>query len=138
MELLPTSDQWHLWPLSSGYPYRTEELESALPDHSSLTRIRQRWGETRFREIVKCTVTACLEAKIATAEVVHIDASPIRANVSWDRLAECHVGKVVTANGSDQETEATRQRRRWRGFVQEGQSHRSGCQHGDVSQQPAA
>ena len=65
-------------------------LHERLPAHSSLTRIRQRWGETRFREIFKRTVTACLEAKIVTAEVVHIDASLIRANVSWDSLAERH------------------------------------------------
>ena len=81
-------------------------LHERLPDHSSLTRIRQRWGETRFREIFKRTVTACLEAKIVTAEVVHIDASLIRANVSWDSLAERHVGTVVTANAGDPETGA--------------------------------
>ena len=50
-------------------------LHERLPDHSSLTRIRQRWGEEWLREIFKRTVTACLEARIATAEVVHIDAS---------------------------------------------------------------
>ena len=32
-ELLPTSDQWHLCSLSSGYPYNTEKLKSALTDH---------------------------------------------------------------------------------------------------------
>src|SRR5215472_7789201 len=66
-------------------------LHEKLPDHSSLTRIRQRWGEHRFRKIFKRTVEACLKAKIATAEVVHIDASLIRTNVSWDSLAEWHV-----------------------------------------------
>ena len=35
-------------------------LEDELPDHSSLTRIRQRWGEARFREIFRRTVRACL------------------------------------------------------------------------------
>ena len=63
-------------------------LHERLPDHSSLTRIRQRWGEERFREIFKRTVRACLDAKIATAEVVHIDASLIRADVSWESLVE--------------------------------------------------
>ncbi|MBP0114932.1 transposase [Bradyrhizobium vignae] len=58
-------------------------LHEQLPHHSSLTRIRQRWGEERFRRIFNRTVEACLKAKIATAEVVHIDASLIRANVSW-------------------------------------------------------
>ena len=90
-------------------------LHERLPDHSSLTRIRQRWGEERFREIFKRTVTACLEAQIATAEVVHIDASLIRANVSWDSLAERHAGKVVTENDGDRETGAKRQRGRRRG-----------------------
>ena len=83
-------------------------LHERLPDHSSLTRIRQRWGEARFGEIFKRTVTACLDARIATAEVVHIDASLIRANVSWDSLAERHAGKVVTENDGDRETEAKR------------------------------
>ena len=37
-------------------------LHDRLPDHSSLTRIRQRWGEDRFRTIFQRTVSACLEA----------------------------------------------------------------------------
>lgn len=49
-------------------------LHEELPHHSSLTRIRQRWGEERFRRISKRTIEACLMAKLATAEVVHIDA----------------------------------------------------------------
>ena len=81
-------------------------LHERLPDHSSLTRIRQRWGETRFREVFKRTVTACLEAKIATVEVVHINASLIRANVSWNSLAERHIGDVVAKNARDPEAGA--------------------------------
>src|SRR3978361_1003743 len=66
-------------------------LHEALPDHSSLTRIRQRWGAERFRRIFERTVQACVAAKIATGEVVHLDASLIRAHVSWDALAVRHV-----------------------------------------------
>ena len=47
-------------------------LHDRLPDHSSLTRIRQRWGEDRFRTIFQRTVSACLEAGIAKGEVVHL------------------------------------------------------------------
>ncbi|OSJ36600.1 hypothetical protein BSZ19_03415 [Bradyrhizobium japonicum] len=54
----------------------------ALPDHSSLIRIRERWGAERHRMIFKRTVGARLKAKIATAEVVHIDASLIRTTLS--------------------------------------------------------
>jgi IS5 family transposase len=52
-------------------------LHELLPDHSSLTRIRQRWGAERFRRIFQRTVQACLAAKIAMGEIVHIDASLI-------------------------------------------------------------
>jgi transposase len=86
-------------------------LHEKLPDHSSLTRIRQRWGEERFRKIFKRTVDACLKAKIATAEVVHIDASLIRANVSWESLAEQHVEDVLSENEAEEETEVERKSR---------------------------
>src|SRR6478735_1753462 len=82
-------------------------LHETLPDHSSLTRIRQRWGAERFRKIFKRTVEACLKAKIVAGDVVHIDASLIRANVSWDSLVERHVDDVFDENGdpSARETE---------------------------------
>ena len=81
-------------------------LHEKLPDHSSLTRIRQRWGEARFRRIFKRTVAACFEAKIATAEIVHIDASLIRANVSWESLVERHVADVISENRTPEEVDA--------------------------------
>ena len=78
-------------------------LEDRLPDHSSLTRIRQRWGEARFREIFRRTVRACLAAKVAKAEVVHVDASLIRADVSWESLVERHVDEVIAENPLEEE-----------------------------------
>jgi transposase len=86
-------------------------LHEKLPHHSSLTRIRQRWGEERFRKIFKRTVEACLKAKIVTAEVVHIDASLIRANVSWESLAERHVEDVLTENQTEEDAEVERKGR---------------------------
>lgn len=76
-------------------------LHEALPDHSSLTRIRQRWGAERFRRIFERTVQACIAARIATGEVVHVDASLIRADVSWESLAVRHVDAIAEANGDD-------------------------------------
>lgn len=73
-------------------------LHEALPDHSSLTRIRQRWGAERFRRIFERTVEACIAAKIAKGDVVHVDASLIRADVSWESLAVRHVDAVSEAN----------------------------------------
>ncbi len=78
-------------------------LHESLPDHSSLTRIRQRWGAERFRQIFERTVQACIAAKIATGEVVHIDASLIRADVSWESLAARHVEAVARENDAPPE-----------------------------------
>ncbi|MGY3034062.1 transposase [Bradyrhizobium sp. USDA 4354] len=86
-------------------------LHESLPHHSSLTRIRRRRGEERFRRIFKRTVEACLKATVATAEVVHIDASLIRANVSWDSLTEQHVVDVLSENQSEDESEDERKGR---------------------------
>jgi transposase len=80
-------------------------LHEELPDHSSLTRIRQRWGAARFRHVFERTVKACVVAKIAPGEIVHIDASLIRANVSWEALAVRHIVEVEGANPTEFEWE---------------------------------
>ena len=43
-------------------------LHDRLPEHSSLTRIRQRRSEARFWTIFRRTVSACLEAGTANGE----------------------------------------------------------------------
>lgn len=87
-------------------------LHDRLPDHSSLTRIRQRWGAERFRNIFERTVRACIKAGIARGEVVHADASLIRADVSWDSLVVRHVDAVAIANGDPElDEESMRQAR---------------------------
>jgi len=87
-------------------------LNERLPDHSSLTRIRQRWGAERFRRIFERTVQDCVLAGIAKGEVVHVDASLIRADVSWDSLVVRHVDAVRSANDDDKAVaEAVRQTR---------------------------
>lgn len=78
-----------------------------MPDHSSLTRIRQRWGAERFRRIFERTVKASLEAGIAKGEMVHIDASLIRADVSWESLATRYVAPTSEAKGDIDETAKT-------------------------------
>ena len=76
-------------------------LHERLPDHSSLTRIRQRWGERRFREVFERTVACCVDAGIASGEVVHIDATLIRADVSWDSMVERDATAEPDGNASN-------------------------------------
>ena len=78
-------------------------LHEKLPDHSNLTRIRQRWGAERFRRIFERTVKACRKAGLVDGETVHIDASLIRADVSWESLTREHVEQVLEENVVEEE-----------------------------------
>ncbi len=73
-------------------------LNDTLPNHSSLTRIRQRWGEERFRRIFEQTVSQCVSADLVSGETVHVDATLIRADASWESLATQHVEQVLAEN----------------------------------------
>jgi transposase len=73
-------------------------LDEKLPDHSSLTRIRQRWGVERFKKIFQKTVQSCIDAGLVNGETVHIDATLIRADVSWESLTTEHVDTVIKEN----------------------------------------
>lgn len=78
-------------------------LHEALPDHSSLTRIRQRWGEDVFRRVFTRVVRQCQLAGLVSAETVHIDASLIRAHVSMDALILRHLDAVEDANDAERD-----------------------------------
>ena len=80
-------------------------LHESLPNHSSLTRIRQRWGADRFRTIFQRTVKQCVEAGLVGGETIHIDATLIRADVSWESLTERHVQAVLHENEDASDTD---------------------------------
>ena len=82
-------------------------LHEALPDHSSLTRIRQRWGEALFRKVFTRIVQDCAQAGLITAETVHMDASLIRADVSMDALVDQHLEAVQDANDDQRQARTT-------------------------------
>jgi transposase len=73
-------------------------LHEPLPDHSSLTRLRQRWGAERFKRIFERTVEQCIKADLVGGETVHVDATLIRADVSWESLVAEHADKVIEEN----------------------------------------
>lgn len=102
-------------------------LQEKLPDHSSLTRIRKRWGADLFRRIFEKSVQACVAAGIAKGEVVHVDASLIRADVSWESLVARHVDDVADANDDDSGRDETAARNSKNRKVQESVHNGSGC-----------
>ncbi len=73
-------------------------LDEKLPDHSSLTKIRQRWGADRFKQIFLKTVQSCIDANLVSGETVHVDATLIRADVSWESLTTEHAETVIKEN----------------------------------------
>jgi len=75
-------------------------LHESLPDPSSLTRIRQRWGADRFRQIFQRIVQQCVNAGLVGGKTVHIDATLIRADVSWESLVQIHTDQVLEENSS--------------------------------------
>lgn len=73
-------------------------LDEKLPVHSALGKIIDRWGEQRFKRIFKRVVKACIDAGLVDGKKIHIDATLIRADVSWESMVEEHVGRVVKEN----------------------------------------
>lgn len=73
-------------------------LDEKLPDHSSLTRIRQRWGAQRFEQIFEKTVQGCVAAGLVDGTTVHVDATLVEANASAASLTKRHVAQVQAGN----------------------------------------
>jgi hypothetical protein len=73
------------------------ELRGALPDHSSLTRIRERFGLPIFRRFFERSVEECVEAGLVWGEELFFDASKVEANASMHSriprfAAQAHLG----------------------------------------------
>lgn len=58
----------------------------ALPDHSSLTRFRQRLGADGFERIFRRVVECCVRSGLVRGDFAHVDATLVRADASLSRL----------------------------------------------------
>src|SRR5215467_12536766 len=70
------SVQWYL-----GY-----NLDEALPDHSSLTRIRTRYGLDVFRRFFEAIVEQCQQAGLVWGHELYFDATHVLADAAMDSL----------------------------------------------------
>ena len=64
--------------------YLGYDLFEALPDHSSLTRIRERFGLSVFRRFFERIVQECIDAGLVWGEELFFDATKVEANASID------------------------------------------------------
>ncbi len=62
------------------------DLGEPLPDHSSLTRIRERYGVDIFRRFFEQIVEQCQQAGLVWGKELYVDATKVKANASLDSL----------------------------------------------------
>jgi transposase len=63
------------------------DLHEPLPDHSSLTRIRERYGLEVFRRFFEQMVEMCFEAGLVWGKELFFDSTKVEANAAVDSLA---------------------------------------------------
>ena len=61
-------------------------LDEELPDHSSLTRIRQRLGVEIFQRFFERIVDLCHEVGLVWGHELYVDATKVEANADLDSL----------------------------------------------------
>src|SRR6266567_3387053 len=66
--------------------YLGYDLDDPLPDHSSLSRIRTRYGLDLFRRFFDAILEQCQHAKLIWGKELYIDATKVDANASVDSL----------------------------------------------------
>ncbi len=67
--------------------YLGYDLHEPLPDHSSLTRIRDRYGLGTFHRFFEEIVQKCIEAGLVWGEELYFDATKVEANASLESIA---------------------------------------------------
>lgn len=66
--------------------YLGYNLDEPLPDHSSLTRIRERYGVEVFRRFFEAIVERCQAAGLVWGKELYFDGTKVQANASVDSL----------------------------------------------------
>jgi transposase len=79
--------------------YLAYDLHESLPDHSSLTKIRERYGLEVFGRFFERIVELCVEAGLVWGEELFFDATKVEANASMESLiprfaVEAHLSKL--------------------------------------------
>jgi transposase len=83
--------------------YLGYDLTESLPDHSSLTRIRERYGLEVFRRFFEAVVEQCLAAGLVWGQELYLAATKVDANAATHSLrprfaVEAHLAQRVAAD----------------------------------------
>jgi transposase len=87
--------------------YLGYDLTEPLPDHSSLTRIRERYGLEVFRRFFEAIVEQCIAAGLVWGQELSVDATKVAANADLDSLqprfaVEAHLAHLFAADSGGQ------------------------------------
>jgi transposase len=98
--------------------YLGYNLDEAMPDHASLTRIRVRYGLEVFRRFFEAIVAQCQQAGLVWGRERYFDATQVQADAALESLTarfavEARQARAArAADGPDENGEALRE---WRG-----------------------
>jgi transposase len=86
--------------------YLGYDLTEPLPDHSSLTRIRERYGLDIFRRFFEAMVEQCIRAGLVWGQELYVDSTKVEANAALDSLqprfaVEAHLARLFAAAGEE-------------------------------------
>src|SRR5260221_3399759 len=81
------------------------DLNEPLPDHSSLTKIRTRYGIEVFRRFFEAIVDQCQQAGLVWGKELYVDATKVNANASMESVKPRFAVAAHLANLFAAETE---------------------------------
>ncbi len=63
-------------------------LEEKLPDHSTLSKALDRFGDAVFNELFERSIGQCHKSGLIDGKVLHVDATTIRADIDGERVGK--------------------------------------------------
>src|SRR5512144_1788692 len=64
------------------------DLDEPVPDHSSLSKIRERFGLEVFQQFFEHIVEMCIEAGLVWGEELYFDSTKVQANASINNMID--------------------------------------------------
>src|SRR6266576_2032231 len=90
-------------------------LDEPLPDHSSLTRIRERYGVELFQRFFEAIVDQCQQAGLVWGKELYVDATKVEANAAMDSVTprfavEAHLSTLFDTQAEEPVDEEEQQK----------------------------
>src|SRR5712692_8127880 len=87
--------------------YLGYDVGEPLPDHSSLSRIRTRYGVEMFRRFFEAIVDQCQQAGLVWGRELYVDATKVNANASMESVmprfaVDSHLRELFATEGKEE------------------------------------